>query len=74
MRVYSVSTRFKPPLTLAVYFCFLILFIYFLVVLCLCCCSAFSLVVESEGYSLVAGFSLQWLLLLSMGARVCGFQ
>ena len=54
-----------------------IAFIYlFLAVLGLCCCTGpFSLVAVSGGYSLAAGFSLTWLLLLwSSGSRRMSFS
>ena len=55
---------------------FLFLYTIYLAVLDLHCYAGFSLVVASWGYSLswCAGFSLQWLLLWSMGARAHRLQ
>ena len=49
----------------------------FLAVLSLCCCTGFSLVVESEGYSLAVVVRLLVAvasLVGSMSSRVCGLQ
>ena len=73
------------PFTLSFFFIFFSLisffffnnFLYlFMAVLGLHCCLGFSLVAASRGYSLVAvcGVLLQWLLLMSSGFRVHGFQ